>query len=390
MYLAQATCTYVDLTVASFVYATSDKLTLRFCVHNSDWCRHFAGRDSLLWACYMNRTAQVKKLIKYAVGNLNFSTQDKQGNCGLHFAVKHNNVALLKILLTNCEKFGLPLDVPDNNGLTPLLHAKHMGYDEVVQVLVSAGASDQRADDVTLSNAQEWKSAGKLMRTIEKTKRKENHYVYGKRLALNVVPQIDPRGLYRTKTTLWNRSQTKHVTLQAPTLHQKSYSLPSNYRRNSIEKLRSILKYRPDEKTLLVDAHDSEDEELSVFTTPDLSSRRQQHSDKAIVTSINQIMTLLSDQICGSYREPALDTIKETMQKQKKTRRGTTLTRINNRVKAKTDEQEKKMKLRKELERQTKMLKHRESVAHEKHAKPEPVKAAEKASREPSKVGLLR
>lgn len=358
----------------------------------------------------MNRVAQVRKLIKYAAGNLNFFTRDKQGNCGLHFAVKHNNIELVHILVINYQKYGSTVDVADEDGLTPLLHAQHLGYDDIAQVLVAGGASTQRADDKTLRNAHEWKNAGKLMRSIVECKRKENHQVYGKKLAINVLPQIDPRGLYRTKTTLWNRSNTKHVTIQSPSVYRKSYSLPSNYRTNSIEKLRSILKYRPDEKTLLVPADDvidddDEDIELRRLVSPaPLTTRSQPSHNKAVVTSIGQIMALLSDQICDAYRDPAIDKIKQTMIKERGNKRHgnrlTTLTKINNRIKVKSDEQEKKHKLRKELDRQTKILKHKgeSSVSvsvSERQGEPAVrdttrLAAADRASREPSKVGLIK
>ena len=351
-----------------------------------------SGRDILLWACYLNRKPQVQKLIKFTVGNLNFSTKDHNGYCPLHFAVEHNNVELVKILIANFQKYGLSVDVPDQDGLTPLLHAERLGFDAIATLLIKDGrACSQRADDKSRKNSTEWKRGGRVVRNIEKYHQKETQRVYGKKHAINVLPHIDPRGLYRTRTTLWNRSKTKHVSVH-PAVAKKAYTLPVNYRRGSIERIRSVLKYQPDEKvlTIPVESEISSDDELrDILSTPEHTPRRD---DQTVVASINQIMALLSDQISDSYRDPAVDKIKETLKRQKNPKnRMSVLTRINNKVKSHADEQEKRVKLKKELDRQTKILKKKNDDFETStvSVKRDKSRIATGASREPSKVGLL-
>lgn len=71
---------------------------------------------------------------------------------------------MVEILLKFHSRFGVTVDVTDNLGLTPYLHARRLGYKEIADVLrIKGQASEGRADNLFRS-PREWSQIGKTER----------------------------------------------------------------------------------------------------------------------------------------------------------------------------------------------------------------------------------
>ena len=98
-----------------------------------------SGRDTLLWACYLGRDDQVRRLLQVCPGDLNFSRKDHAGNTCLHYVVEAEKEDIVRLIARSMKRFGLPVDIPDANGVTPYIHAKRYGYEDIQEVLVNEG-----------------------------------------------------------------------------------------------------------------------------------------------------------------------------------------------------------------------------------------------------------
>ena len=116
------------------------------------------GRDLLSWAAYYNRTDQVSCILDVDEGLVNIHHQDKYGRSAMHYATMHNNVDALYMLVKHAAKYGLTVDIRDNDGLTPYLMTSMMGYDHCKQILVDIGRAVTSQVVMTFINLQKPKT----------------------------------------------------------------------------------------------------------------------------------------------------------------------------------------------------------------------------------------
>ena len=300
----------------------------------------------------MDRTAQVTKLLKFAPGGFDLCRHDKAGLTSLHYATLNGNINMVTALVKEFTKYGLSVDEEDITGMTPLMHAQKLGFDDIANILEDIGhANMTRFENKLFQSVNGWKQQGEIDGYRKYSEKQEMNRIYGKAKSnsLRVLPELDPRGLYRTKTTMVPRSETRHLSTQ-----RKSFTLPAVYQRKTGENLRSILKYK-NEKTMLSMNDVSQIHNGDHDDAPGGTRLRKDKNGK----SIGEMMDILSDQICDSYKDPAVDKIQEMINVQKNARRTSTLASILNKVKVRSDEMERKLKLRKELDRHTRNVKKR-------------------------------
>ncbi|CAF2359237.1 unnamed protein product [Rotaria sp. Silwood2] len=103
----------------------------------------------------------VQLLLANAGGEIDWHSLDVYGRTILHQAVESNNVSILEALIIVMNHYGISVDIPDKNGLTPYLLAIKLHLRDMTQILSNKGhASRQQCDLPTHRNADEWEVAG--------------------------------------------------------------------------------------------------------------------------------------------------------------------------------------------------------------------------------------
>ena len=97
------------------------------------------GRDLLSWAAFHNRTQQVAYIMDVDEGLVNVHHRDNYGRTAMHYATMHANTEALACIVRHAVKFGLSVDVKDNDGVTPYLQASLMDSEKCKEVLVTIG-----------------------------------------------------------------------------------------------------------------------------------------------------------------------------------------------------------------------------------------------------------
>ena len=108
-----------------------------------------------------NKLILFNLLLANAGGEIDWRSYDVRGRTILHQAVESNNVSIVEALITVMKHYGISVDIPDKNGLTPYLLATKLHLREIAQILVNKGhASRQQCDLLTHRSANDWEIAG--------------------------------------------------------------------------------------------------------------------------------------------------------------------------------------------------------------------------------------
>ena len=117
-----------------------------------------SGRNALHWACVKGR----EKLVEIFLSNweeYDINAQDNQGNTALSLAVISSNENIVRKLIIILTRYRLSVDVPNNNGETPLILASKSQSYFVCEMLTKVGrASTEMRDLKKQLNAKEWES----------------------------------------------------------------------------------------------------------------------------------------------------------------------------------------------------------------------------------------
>jgi len=137
---------------------------IRFCLdHGIDALQkeHIRGYTPLHEAIARQQEDSVQLLLANAGGEVDWRSFDARGRTILHQAVESNNVAILEALITVMNHYGVSVDIPDKNGLSPYLLATKLHLREMAEILVNKGhASRQQCDLPTHRTANDWEIAG--------------------------------------------------------------------------------------------------------------------------------------------------------------------------------------------------------------------------------------
>ncbi len=132
-----------------------------------------SGRNALHWACVKGR----EKLVDIFVNNweeYDINAQDDQGNTALSLAVISSNVNIVRKLIAFLTRFRLSVDVPNNNGETPLILASKSRSYFLCEILTKIGrASTEIRDRKKRLNAKEWET---LTEPIERSVSARSNY----------------------------------------------------------------------------------------------------------------------------------------------------------------------------------------------------------------------
>lgn len=134
-------------------------------------------RNALSWAAVLGRSEQADMLLDSYMGEFNFHEKDKEGMTAIHLATQGGHTEIVKSLVREMTRYGTTVDVPDNMGLTPYLHAKRLGYGLIADILkVEGGACEGQGDMYSFKRADEWRDIGIKERNEEVRKRRDSQY----------------------------------------------------------------------------------------------------------------------------------------------------------------------------------------------------------------------
>jgi len=137
---------------------------IRFCLdHGIDPLQkeNVNGYTPLHEAIARQQVDSVQLLLANAGGEIDWRSFDVRGRTILHQAVESNNVSILESLINVMNHYGVSVDIPDKNGLSPYLLATKLHLREMAQILVNKGhASRQQSDLLTHRSASDWEIAG--------------------------------------------------------------------------------------------------------------------------------------------------------------------------------------------------------------------------------------
>ena len=128
-------------------------------------------RDVFSWVVCAGKFHQVRQLLDLTGGDLNLLHKDKDGYTALHHACIGDNIDIVKIIVTAMKRYQLTVDIYDNEGITPFLHAKRHGYFDISNVLLHDGqASPRQGDKHTFRGPEAWAQVGENERKKKEKK----------------------------------------------------------------------------------------------------------------------------------------------------------------------------------------------------------------------------
>lgn len=134
-------------------------------------------RNALAWAAVLGREEQANLLLGNLMGEFDFHEKDKEGMTALHLATQGGHTEIVKSLVREMNRYGMSVDIPDNLGLTPFLHAKRLGYGLIADILkVEGGACQAQGDQYSFKKADEWREIGIKERNEEVRKKRHSQY----------------------------------------------------------------------------------------------------------------------------------------------------------------------------------------------------------------------
>ncbi|XP_006812885.1 B-cell lymphoma 3 protein homolog [Saccoglossus kowalevskii] len=138
------------------------------------------------YTCELGRVKQATRILdQVGAGSVNLNGRDLDGNTALLYAVKSKNIEIVKMLVEMLRFYHMTVDLVDNDGCTPLIHAKKLGLSEISDILLRDGRANAHiADNISRFNAYEWEEHTKerLKREArdEKEKQKVQNLIFPK------------------------------------------------------------------------------------------------------------------------------------------------------------------------------------------------------------------
>ncbi|CAH1794908.1 unnamed protein product [Owenia fusiformis] len=182
------------------------------------------NKNVLSWACSLGRSKQVEEILREYMGEIDFHVRDKSGRTPLHDAAISGDMSTVKAVLKIMEKYKISVDVSDNMGLTPYLHAKRLGHHEIVYVFEKdSGVCRSQFDTRTFRTASAWERVGQ-----DDRKKQSQHQREQDAAAFKIRGQIPPWDKH--KLSLPKLKFTMDDTMVTPSFSDSSSSKNYNLR----------------------------------------------------------------------------------------------------------------------------------------------------------------
>ena len=155
------------------------------------------GRSVLSWACILGRPEELQLLLNTFLGEIDILEKDCAGMTSLHHSCQAGYDDIVSILCQECRRYRLCVDVHDKLGLTPYLHAKRLGYNNIAKILHEQGlASTGQSDMFTYRNGEEWAQLGMKAKERQKAKRRMSDFeqaaINGRSRIMNSLQNSSP------------------------------------------------------------------------------------------------------------------------------------------------------------------------------------------------------
>nr|XP_054762949.1 uncharacterized protein LOC129269472 [Lytechinus pictus] len=170
-------------------------------------------------------------LKKAGVSAVNMMGRDKHGRNALYHAVASEDEIIVNKVLDHIDLRQQSVDVPDNDGLTPLLFARRLGLTNIADLLIKRGKANPRICDRQMHmNAEEWAEAAR--------RKEEEEQAHAKKLARErymIFPPIDHAtkrneriAKMKAKTISMPNLTTKNLNISTSVSSSMSSSLPNS------------------------------------------------------------------------------------------------------------------------------------------------------------------
>lgn len=93
------------------------------------------NRDTIFWIISLNIVKELRFLLRFMNGQINFNVKENGGNTYLHRAVILGNVEVVILIAERMFKLNLDINRSNNDGLTPNMLAYYLGYLDITNVL---------------------------------------------------------------------------------------------------------------------------------------------------------------------------------------------------------------------------------------------------------------
>ncbi|XP_033120486.1 ankyrin repeat and SAM domain-containing protein 3-like [Anneissia japonica] len=113
-------------------------------------------RNALHWACIYGKDRLVSYLLAHRDVDLDLNQADMNGCTALFHAASSGSAATVKMIVDSLLKYSLSVDVPNFNGMTPLMQAMYNGHDVVASILIHQGKASTTVRDREFRSAFDW------------------------------------------------------------------------------------------------------------------------------------------------------------------------------------------------------------------------------------------
>ncbi|XP_077865260.1 uncharacterized protein LOC144351881 [Saccoglossus kowalevskii] len=127
------------------------------------------GRTALSWACLYGREKVVSCILDYR--DLDLNQSDMNGCTALFHAVTSGSAATVKFMVDYLRKYALSVDMPNFNGVTPLMQALRLGHDVCASILIHQGKASTTRRDKDFLSAKDWAEKTRKAKKMERRRR---------------------------------------------------------------------------------------------------------------------------------------------------------------------------------------------------------------------------
>lgn len=283
------------------------------------------NRSVLSWAAILGRAEQVDMLLNILNGDHDLTDKDTEGMTVLHHATQGGHVGIVRRLVEEFRRFRLSVDVHDNLGLTPYLHAKRLGYKEITEILHKEGrACPGQSDSYTFRSAEEWSEIGQSMKEKQLNQKRKSNFeraaIFGSSRMLRLHYNMYETPLIRvsapvSETSAENDKTTYFVVKKDPPLRLQPKHARENYTAppfsksepnkaavaNHFEASKSVPNQSLSLLSLTPGARMKEAEKFHK-SQPDLSKIDIKPDKRGHIATIGSFMKVLAEQNTTSYR----------------------------------------------------------------------------------------
>ena len=114
------------------------------------------GRNALSWACYYGRDKVVEMCVKNRDVDLDLNMSDINGCTALFHAATSGSAACVKNIIDILDRYAMSVDVPNFNGITPLMQSLRLGHDISASILMNQGKASTTVRDANFLSAADW------------------------------------------------------------------------------------------------------------------------------------------------------------------------------------------------------------------------------------------